>query len=75
MKLIFVVSEKLRQSALIFNLENVVPVLGFSGSATASVPHFPMALYFLCVGTTAWWPHGSNGAGEGKTSVLHPSSF
>lgn len=62
------------QGALIFDLENGVPELGFSGSAKEALPQSPVTLCFLCVGTAAW-PHGSQGAGEGRVSVLCARSF
>lgn len=70
----FVVSEKLCQSALIFDLENVVLELGFSGSARTALRHSPVTPRFLCMGTAAW-PRGSEGAGEGRVSVLCAPSF
>lgn len=62
------------QGALIFDLENGVPELGFSGSAKVPLPHSPVTLCFLCLGTAAW-PRGSQGAGEGRVSVLCAHSF
>ena len=69
----FVFSEKQCQGALIFTLDNGVPELGFSSSAKVALPHSPVTLRFLCLGTAAW-PRGSQGAERAESlSSVFPS--